>query len=335
MMSDVHPTPPQLEDFMLGRLSQRESRSVILHLLPGCSSCQAITADLWDAGRGAATGSAGNARNAGDIVPRRRSLLDYDEVVDRVFARVRRARTSLEAERAAARRRLAELEIRPAGRRRALVEGSRRFQTWGVCELLVARSLDEAEAGEAELWAGLAIAASARLDPAVYPQAQTSDLRARAWCALAEARRLAADFVAVQEALRTARGHLALGSGDRLERGALLECESGLRQSQGRLEEAARLLGRAILLYRRAGQADLVGRALIALGCVRLAAGEPGRAVPILRSGLELAGAAPGPLPPFPPFPPFPVFLRGVLGATLARLAGLDLLRRLRSRSRP
>jgi len=307
---------------MLGRLSQRESRAVILHLMPGCSRCQAITADLWQAGNGMA-GTEGPA----EAPIHRSSRRSYDEVIDRVFARLRRERASLETERAGARRRLAELEIRPAARRRALVEGTRRFQTWGVCELLVARSLAETDAGDAELWAGLAIASSARLDPAVYPVALISDLRARAWCALAEARRLAADFVGAQEALRIARSHLARGTGDRLERGALLEREAGVRQSEGRLEEAARLIGRAILLYRRAEQSDLVGRALIDLGCIRLAAGEPERAAPALRQGIELSGPLSSTAPA-----PLAMLVRGAVDATLARIASLDLLRRLRSR---
>lgn len=279
-MSHEHPSRQELEDFLLGRLSQRDSRRVILHLLPGCSACGDVTADLWRAAAGQASWRSASRR------------FDYDRVVDRVIGRVRQASDALEADRAAARRHVAELEALPRPRRRARLEGDPRFHTWGCAELLIWRSeelADPAEACEAESLAGLALLAAGRLAPADFPPGLVEELRARAWLALGEARRLASDLPAAEEALRLARTHLLRGSGDRIERARHLEREALLRRDQGRAGDAARLLGRAILIYRREGQDELLAEALLKLGCVRAEAGrEPGLLRRLLVSVLSL-----------------------------------------------
>lgn len=283
-MSHEHPSRQELEDFLLGRLSQRDSRRVILHLLPGCSACGEVTADLWRAAAGQASWRSASRR------------FDYDRVVDRVIGRVRQASDALEADRAAARRHVAELEALPRSRRRARLEGDPRFHTWGCAELLIWRSEElggSAEASEAdseaESLAGLALLAAGRLAPADFPPGLVEELRARAWLALGEARRLASDLPAAEEALRLARTHLLRGSGDRIERARHLEREALLRRDQGRAGDAARLLGRAILIYRREGQDELLAEALLKLGCVRAEAGrEPGLLRRLLVSALSL-----------------------------------------------
>jgi tetratricopeptide (TPR) repeat protein len=54
-----------------------------------------------------------------------------------------------------------------------------------------------------------------------------------------------------------------------LERGELHELEAGLRADQGRLDEAERLLDRALDLYRRLGERHLQGRVLVRKGVIR------------------------------------------------------------------
>ena len=63
---------------MCGRLKEKESRRVILHLVPGCPRCQEITAELWWA-------AAGRGDRAAEAI-------DYGPCVRRVFGRVRRVR---------------------------------------------------------------------------------------------------------------------------------------------------------------------------------------------------------------------------------------------------
>lgn len=268
---------------MLGRLSQRDSRRVLLHLLPGCASCREVTAAWW---------SVGDEDLPAPVAGRFR----YDGTLERVYDRVRHARAGLEAEREQAKRLLAELETRSSSRWLARVQGDARHHTWGFCELLLDRSEaarrdgDADQPGLAELCAGLAVAVAGRIDPQVHPRLLLEELRARAWTAYADARRAAGDLAAAEESLRRAEAHLLRGTGDRLEKARLLERKAVLRAAQDRHGDAARLLSRAILLYRRAGQWDRVGRVLFDLGCIRAASGDVKAALPALGQGLALAG---------------------------------------------
>lgn len=281
-MSDLHPTQAELEEFMLGRLSQRDSRRVILHLLPGCPACREVTSVYWSLD-GSEAGMPGASSRR----------FQYDRTVERVYDRVRHVRAGLEAERAEARRHLEELAARSVSSWPSRVQGDARFHTWGFCELLLDRSEEARRDGrgdESELCAGLSVAVAARIDAAAHPPVLLEELRARTWTAYADARRTAGDLAAAEEALRRAEGHLLRGSGDRLEKARFLERKAVLRAAQERAEEAARLLSRAILLYRRAGQWDQVGRVLFDLGCIRAASGDVRAALPALRQGLALAG---------------------------------------------
>jgi tetratricopeptide (TPR) repeat protein len=267
-MSDpMHPSNGELESFMLGRLSQRDSRRIILHLLPGCAQCREVTSAFWDLGSDLRTGQG--------------PQFQYDPTLERVFNRVLTVRAGLEAERADARRLMAGLQILPLERWAAKVQKDRRFHTWGFCELLL-------EQVGSEVCAGLAVNVAGRIDPESHPPVFVEELRSRAWGGLAEVRRKTGDLGSAEEALRHAEACLLRGTGDRLARARLLERKAALRHAQERSEEAARLLGRAILLYRRAGQWDEVGRVLLGLGCIRAQAGDP-EAVPALHQGLELA----------------------------------------------
>lgn len=252
-MSDlIHPSNGELEAFMLGRLSQRENRRVILHLLPGCPRCQAVTTALW---------------NIGSEPPAEwRERHPYDPSLQSVFDRVRQVRDGLEAERAEARQLFAGLKPLRAERWGAVVQKDARFHTWGFCELLL-------EQEDSEVCAGLALYVTTRIDPELHPPVFLSELRARAWTRLSDVRRRAGDLGSAEEALRQAEACLLQGTGDRLEKARLLERKAALRHVQDRSEEAARLLGRALLLYRRAGQWDQVGRVLLSLGCIPV----PGR----------------------------------------------------------
>jgi len=253
-MSDpMHPSNGELESFMLGRLSQRDSRRIILHLLPGCQQCREVTSTLWDFGPG--------QRVSPDT--RRR----YDRTLERVFDRVLTVRAGLLVEREEARKLMARLRLLPPESWAARIREDRRFHTWGFCEVLL-------EQRDSEICAGLALSVTSRIDPEAHPPVFIEELRARAWAMLADIRRKAGDLGGAEEALRQAETCLMRGSGDRLERARLLERKAALRHAQERNEEAARLLGRAILLYRRAGQWDQIGRVLIGLGCLRAEANQ-------------------------------------------------------------
>jgi tetratricopeptide (TPR) repeat protein len=286
-MSDPHPSRRDLETFVRGDLDPRENLRVFLHLLPGCAPCREVTAGLWWSAGGAAQVEEPQAGVAG-----------YETAVERVFTRVRRAAAELGAERAAAPLLLAELERAAEERREAVLRADPRFHTWGFCELLLGESRARPDHGDprgtprrAELCGRLAAAAAERLHPALHPPPQTADLAARAWSAVAEARRAGGDFCGAEQALGAAAERLARGTGDRLERAELLGLKAGLRAAQGRCDEAVRLLRRAAALYRRAGEIERLGRALLQEGYVHACAGDAPAAVAALREGLILADA--------------------------------------------
>lgn len=259
---------------MRGRLDPGENLGVLLHLLPGCPRCQEITAPLWWAGEGAGKGRQGTAA-------------DYEPAVSRVFARVTRIHAGLESERAAARRLLAELAAIPVSAwGRGLPVGER---TWGLCELLLDRSRSSGEPREAEALALLAAECACELSSDLHPAELIGDLRARSWMAVAEARRAADDLDRAEEALRTAGAQLMRGSGERLDRARFVDAVAALRCAQGRFQEADRLLRRAIAVYRRIGQVDLLGRAFVLQGYARTCSGDLAGAAVSLRHGLALA----------------------------------------------
>jgi tetratricopeptide (TPR) repeat protein len=273
------PSRQVLEGFMRGQLAPRENLGVLLHLLPGCPHCQEITAPLWWAGEGRRSG-------------RRGAVTDYEHAVSRVFAHVTRIHAGLETERVAARRLLAELATVPvSGWGNRLSALSAEARTWGLCELLLERSRASTEPGETELLALLAAEYAGELAPGAHPAELIGDLRARSWIAAAEARRAVGDLDRAEEALRTAGSHLIRGSGERLEKARLVDAVAALRCAQGRFQEADRLLRRAIAVYRRTGQVDLLGRAFILQGYARTCCGDLAGAAVSLRHGLALADA--------------------------------------------
>jgi tetratricopeptide (TPR) repeat protein len=302
-MADLHPKRAELEDFMLGKLSQRESRRVILHLLPGCACCQEVTSAFWHVD-GGIVGSGVGSGNPTEPAAR----FCYESTMDRVLSQVRSARAGLDVERAEARRLMAELDTRPRDRWPALVQTDARFHTWGFCELLLQRAQGARDLGEAGLCAGLTISLAGRIDISVHPDVLIQELTARAWTALADVWRQAGDLRSAEENLRRAEAHLLRGTGDRLERARLLERKAALRTSQERPEEAARLLSRAILLYRRMGQWDRVGLILLELGCVDRLTGR--LASRLTEEAREQAALAPA--------------RRGLLGLWLDRLGRIS-----------
>jgi hypothetical protein len=151
------------------------------------------------------------------------------------------------------------------------IRGESRFQTWGLCDLLLGKSAELVEgdgltAGDrldaAAHCATLALAGAQRLDPARHAPAVVEDLKARSWAALGEARRRGEDLSGAEEALRAGAACLSHGTGDLLVEARLLEFEAAVRRVQKRYKEAAAVLKLAAARYREAGEAERLARAL-------------------------------------------------------------------------
>lgn len=195
-----------------------------------------------------------------------------------------RVRSNLDRERVQAPDLVGELLSLPGEQREEELQRQVRYHTWGVCELLVARSIEATELAESERLALLAVAGADRLDPACHAAALIEDLKARAWAAAGDARQRRGDLTAAEEALRAAAACLAEGTGDLLVEARLLEFEASLRRGQGRPGEAAALLKMAAARYRETGEEQLLEQALAEREAIlrREGSHEPSR--PAMRS---------------------------------------------------
>jgi hypothetical protein len=187
------------------------------------------------------------------------------EGTDSLLAALSQLRSALDRERAEAPTLAAGLLALPPEQREERLRRDGRFHTWGLCELLLTRSLDAAlDPAAADALAALALAGADRLDPSRHAAPVVEDLKARAWAAAGEARRRQGDLAGAEEALRAAAARLAHGTGDLLVEARLLEFEAALRQEQGRDGEAAALLKLAAARYRESGETQLLERVLAA-----------------------------------------------------------------------
>jgi tetratricopeptide (TPR) repeat protein len=277
MMRD-HPSLELLDAFMRGLLPAEENTGVLFHLLSGCSSCQAVTQGYWE---------------LLDTEPEIALPERYDEVVNRAFDTARRAGSALGRERLEAHALLHELAAHPEAQREGLIAGSDRFASWGLCELLLARSQKEwlTAPRRAIATAALAAAVSDRLSGDRYPGLLIFDLRARCQASLGNTLRITGDLLLSAQAFARAGELLAQGTGDRLEKARWLDLKASLLVGQGRLAQAISLLDRAAAVYRRAGQRHLLGRTLTHKGHALMSTGRFAEAVTALRLGVSWVDA--------------------------------------------
>ena len=197
---------------------------------------------------------------------------------------------SLAAERAVAPARLAELMEQPPERRDILMRNHRRFQTWGLLELLTEnapqkRFLDPLAA---EGVARLALSLADRLDADYYGDERITDLRARAWGFIGNARRIRFELQSAKEALEQAFSHLRKGTGDVLERALLLTIRSSLLRAQRQFPTAERLLFRVLRIYQQVGETHRQGQTLVGMSLLYEHMGTPEKSIPLLQNAVQL-----------------------------------------------
>ncbi|HEY4591833.1 MAG TPA: hypothetical protein VIJ61_05455, partial [Thermoanaerobaculia bacterium] len=117
-------------------------------------------------------------------------LREDDGGTEALLASLSRLRSALDRERTEAPALAAELLALAPAERGERLRRDRRFHAWGLCELLLARSLEAGtEPAEAGALAILALAGAERLDRERHAAPVVEDLKARAWAAAGEARR--------------------------------------------------------------------------------------------------------------------------------------------------
>ncbi len=183
-----------------------------------------------------------------------------------------------------------ELLERSGPERRDLVRSEKvSLHGLALCNLLEEKSREASFTDPA--WAielaDLAVEVANRLDIDHYGKALVEDARALAWAYLGNACRIASDLRGAEEALRRAEEHHLRGDQDELTAAQILSFQASLRNSQGRFDEAAELLDRAIAIYRDANDRHLEGRTLIQKATTLGYAGGCRQAERLIRRGLS------------------------------------------------
>ncbi len=219
---------------------------------------------------------------------------DYSLALERSAANLRERQISLDRERAEAGPLFTQLARHRPEQQALMLLNDARFRTWGLLEQLLEQSQARllAHRAESELLAELALTLADRLDPDYYGESRLEDLRARAWSYVAEARRLRSDFTGAGEAFDQAHEHLRAGTGDALERALILDLEATLRRCERRLDEARRLLRKAIEIFLENGEDQRASLSLINLAIAYRCEGEPVRALSLLQEAQRHIDAA-------------------------------------------
>lgn len=231
------------------------------------------------------------AGGRGQILPWRSSGAEYDQAVDGVLDRFRPRIEDVVREMAEAPALLADLLENPPALWELLARNDPRFRSLALCRLLLDGSHQESAAGDpgqGEPLAEAALAITESLDSGRYGGRVLADARARAWIAVADARRAAGDLRGSERALETAREHLRRGMRDGLEKAQLLHCKACLRRTQRRFPEAVRLFRRSISISLYMEEARSVARAVFGLALLEQDRGEPERALRLLERAARL-----------------------------------------------
>jgi tetratricopeptide (TPR) repeat protein len=216
----------------------------------------------------------------------------YAATMRQVEKGVQRVAFQLEKERAEAMGLAGELLDRSPEQREILLRNCPRFHTWGLYELLVERSGEALrDPARAEALGHLALRLAEELDTSAYVPELIEDLRARTWGYIANSRRLRSDLRGADDAFTRSYAHLRRGTREPVERATLLDLKASLRRDQRRLDDALRLLQRAVTLFLDAGDSHRAGRSLVNLSTVHSQAGRTEEAVPLLYQALELIDA--------------------------------------------
>ena len=270
MIKTSHPTERALRHFVSGELEAGATRHVVRHLLAGCDECREITGRLWPV---CASGPDESAY--GDLELRLDDLRAREEDV--------------RGERKLARHLLANLEAQPPNRRMLLVLNSKRYHSWFLAELLLARAHESGfdDPAKSLALADLGVALAEQLPVARYGEPLVNDMRGRAWGTLGNARRLNSDLAGAREAFRRAEQLLAAGTGDPLEEARLLAWRAVYLKFQREIDASVRLYDRAIGIYRRLGETHHMGRMMIDKATTRCTAGDFAGAIRWTEAGIE------------------------------------------------
>ena len=286
-MTEDHPSPEALEQFILGQLSPMEMRDVARHLLSGCCECQQVTSTLWETEDvfdepELLLGIESAEEEAGD---------EYDEVLDRVLGKMVATEARVAEQKESAGRLYQDLIRYPAARRHLLLSNNQRFRNRRLCERLIDES-HKAGLEDPRIAIDLARLATSLADLLTVEECGGQELhdglRARAWAQLGNAFRVNSDLARAEESTAVAEALLNEGRLTLLDKARVLSLIATLRKEQQRLAESLQVFDRVATIYRKLGQWGLLGRALLQKGLVFAEAGDVEAQMKLLRQALDL-----------------------------------------------
>lgn len=215
---------------------------------------------------------------------------DYGPILDRSFRSLKRWEAEYASERAEAPEFFSALLNMPKGRQEMVLRNHRRFQTWGLLELLLSESreqvFDDAQASEELATLGLKLARY--IDSSHYGVERVQDLRARAMALIGNSRRVRFDLAGAELAFGQANRHLSAGTRDSLERAAILELQASFQRLRRRFDDSLRLLRRAEAIFKEAEESNAVGRCQLQVSIVHHCMGEFDISIAGLRRAIPL-----------------------------------------------
>jgi tetratricopeptide (TPR) repeat protein len=258
-MAEWHISEELLERFLRLEASRQESQQIVRHLLSGCPQCLELAHRT--------------ASEAGLFTPLRTSRqAGWEQAYAAVFTRALAFATEEEQKLALEKLRgwaqWAQLEPLNPQLRFVRVESDNRFHTFGLYDRLLeaSRWYRRTEPVEAVDIIRLAILVAERLDPVTLGEERAADLKAAAWAALGNAKRIAEDFEGARRAFNEAWRILDGGTGDPTEKARLISLEASYMKDIGEFEVAETSLEEALQLYRKVRDTHEQGRVLLKMG---------------------------------------------------------------------
>lgn len=276
-----HPSAAELQEFLRGGLSTRQSRSVVLHLLRGCENCREAVAPHMQALLGERDGEVQLS-----------SELDaaYEMALDRAYSTAlertsRGRRWSPEVEEA-----LALFRVQAKGEAREPLPVAGGLEEYeGLLER--AQEVRHTDPKQMVELARQAVLSAGRLDPERYGPELVANLRCRAEVELGNACRVADRLDEAERSLERAASYYLQGTGDPHLGARLFDVQASLDADRRRFDVACEALDAVHSFYTSRGDQHLAGRTLISKGLYTGYSGDAEEALRLLERGLSLVDA--------------------------------------------
>jgi hypothetical protein len=277
-----HPSREELAALARGELAPERTTPVLVHLVSPCVRCLAKAPPPL----GVLLGS-----EPPRAEPTPAESAAYDAAMDRAVRRVLAVERHLQSQREQAAR---VAPLLATGGFHAMEKLPRRMGTLAKMDALLTRSWELRHESPTLMvqFATAAVWCAGRLNPRRYGVQRVADFQCRARAELGNAYRVADDLPRAAGELNRARQFYELGNRDRFLETRLIELEASLAADRRQFAVASNNLLKVQKFHIRNGDLHLVGRTLIKRGLYTGYAGDPEKALRLLKQGLALVDEA-------------------------------------------